>query len=388
MIYYIKRLIKPTICIALILHSVGATAQVSLLQNAIDKLESFKNYSYDRVYKQKEAFGDTLILSEKYVLLKAPEDKDIGYFYKHELKYGDMKVPAIDLYNGTNLISLNPADSTYRTDKTQAMVFRSALPGDLNWMKTFLKKNPSKIARSADTVFNSINSYHLILNTRDTIINKDHLYTRIHLFIDRATGLPVGKFTRSRSNDMGKEVTNYYNEESFRNYKTDQDNINAASSAIPEGYHQRNKPQEQTPLLTPGTMAPDWTLYDIDDKKTSLSQMKGKIVLLDFFFVGCVPCMYTLAPLDRIYEKYKNKNFALLSISTRDNKKLVTAFKKAQLIKNKMYADGGEVANLYHVTGAPTLYFVDKEGKIASVTTGYTDDLEEKMTSLIDGLLN
>ncbi|HEY5326079.1 MAG TPA: TlpA disulfide reductase family protein [Mucilaginibacter sp.] len=388
MIYFANRYIKLFICTALVLCRVDANAQVSLLQNTIDKLESYKNYSYERVYKQKEVFSDTLTLNEKYFLLKVPEDKDIGYFFKYEHKNGDMKVPATDLYNGTNLISLNPADSTYHTDKIQAMIFARTLPGELNWMKTFLTKNPSKIVQSGDTTFNSINSYHLIFNTYDTIINNDHLYARIHLFINKVTGLPVGRFARSGTAFLGKEVTNYYTEDGYFNYKIDQDNINAASFAIPEGFHQpKKKPQEQTALLPSGMMAPDWTLYDTDGKKMSLSQMKGKIVLMDFFFVGCVPCMNTLATLDKIHEKYKNKNVVILSISTRDSMKLVMAFKKVQLIKNQMYPDGGDVAKLYHISGAPTFYLIDKEGKIANVIVGYSDDIEKKMTSVIDDLL-
>jgi len=386
MTYLIKKLIKLSVCMALVLHGVAANAQVSLLQNTIDKLGTYKNFSYNYVYKQKEVFSDTLTLNDKYVLLKVPEEKDFGYFFKHA--YGDMKPQATDVYNGTNLISLNPGDSTYNSNKIQAMAFERTLPGELNWMKTFSKKNPSKIVQSADTTFNAINSYHLIFNTKDTIINNNHLYARIHLFINKVTGLPVGRFSRSRTADFGKEVTNYYTEESYFNYTIDQDNINAASFAIPEGFHQTKEPQEQPSLLTTGTMAPDWTLYDTGGKKTSLSQMKGKIVLMDFFFVGCVPCMNTLAPLDRIHEKYKDKNLVILSISTRDNKELVMAFKKAQLIKNQMYPDGGDVAKLYHITGAPTFYFIDKEGKIASVTMGYDDDFEKRATSVINALLN
>jgi peroxiredoxin len=384
-----KNLIKSFICTTFILTGLQVNAQVAILQNAIDKLESFKNYSYDYVYKQKEAFGDTLTLNEKYVLLRAPEDKDIGYFFIHERKYSDMDAPTTELYNGTNLISLNATESTYRTDKIQAMTFTRTLQGELNWMKTFLKKSPSKILQASDTTFHAINSYHLILNTNDTIINKDHLYTRIHLFIDKITGLPVGRLVRARTAFLGKEVSNYYTEESYINYKIDQDNINAASFAIPKGFHQsKQKLQEKIVLLPPGMMAPDWTLYDTDGKKTSLSQLKGKVVLMDFFFVGCVPCMNTLAPLDRLHEKYKDKNVVILSISNRDDKELVTAFKKSQLIKNQMYPDGGYVAKLYHMTDAPTFYFIDQGGKIASVFTGYSDDFEQKVTSVIENLLS
>jgi peroxiredoxin len=383
-----KKPMKLFICLVSVLTGLNVKAQVAILQNAIDKIESYQNFSYQYIYKQKEEFSDALIYDQKFVLLKTPDDKAIGYLFKHEYKYGNMKLPSVDLYNGKDLISLNPSDSTYNIRTAQAMIFSGSLPGELNWIKSFVMKNPTKIAQSGDTLFNSINSYHLIFNTRDTTINKNHLYVRIHLFIDKVTGLPVGKLTRSRTADFGKEITNYYTEERYFNYKIDQDNINPTYFAIPEGFHPpKEKAEEHTALLTPGKIAPDWTLYDTDGKKISLSQMKGKIVLIDFFFVGCVPCMNTLAPLDRLHEKYKNKNFVILSVSDRDSKKLVTAFKKIQQIKKKMYPNGGDVAKLYHVTAAPTFYFIDQEGKIASVVNGYADDFEKKMSAIIDDLL-
>ncbi|SEA51546.1 peroxiredoxin family protein [Pedobacter hartonius] len=296
------KLIKLFICLAFILTGLQAKAKDDILQNTIDKLESYKNFSFQYVYKQKEVFADTLIINKKIVFLKTPENKETGYLFRNEFQYDGMKVPTVELYNGKNLISLHPADSTYYTNNRQAMTFAMSLLGGLHWIKTISEKNPAQLVQSADTIINSINSYHLILNVRDTIINKDHLYVRNHLFIDKATGLPVSRMTRSRTADFGKEVVNYYTEESFFNYKIDQENINTAYFAIPEGFHPpKAKPvDEQTVLLAPGTIAPDWTLYDTDNKKTSSSQLKGKIVLLDFFFVGRGPCMKTLVPLDNL----------------------------------------------------------------------------------------
>jgi thioredoxin-related protein len=97
--------------------------------------------------------------------------------------------------------------------------------------------------------------------------------------------------------------------------------------------------------------------------------------------------MNTLAPLDKLHEKYKNKNFVILSISDRDSKKLVTAFKKIQRIKNQMYPNGSDVAELYNMTAAPTFYFIDQEGKIACVVDGYSNDFENKMSAIMDSLL-
>lgn len=382
-----KKLASLFIYLGAVLTGLKTNAQVAILQNAIDKLEGYKSISYQYVIKQKEAFGDTLVGQQKFVLLKTRDDKEIGYFFKHESKFGDMKVPAIDLYNGKNLISLDPGDSAYYVKNSRAAAFSESLFGKLNWLSTFLKKNPTKAVRSNDTIVNSITSYHLIFTTKDTIAGNEHFYTRIHLFIDKITGLPVGKLVNARTY-YGKEVENYYAEENYFNYKIDQDDINAAYFAIPASFHlARQKPAEQPALLAPGTVAPDWTLYDTNGKKTSLSALKGKIVLLDFFFVGCGPCMRTLAPLDKFYERYTNSGFTILSISDRDSKKQVTEFEKVQRIKNQMYPDAHDVAKLYHVTAAPTFYLIDKKGKIANVVLGCGDDFEKKMTDIIENLL-
>jgi len=384
-----EKLIRLFICPGLILTGLNTKAQIALLQHAITKLEGYKNFSYQSIYKQKDAFGDTLINHQKFVLLRAPDDKEIGYFFRYESKTDDATVPAIYLYGGKGLIVLNPADSTiYNAGNKRARIFSQSLLGELNWLRTFLMKNPSKVTQSRDTVINSASSFHLVFNTKDTIVNNDHLYVRIHLFIDKLTGLPVGKLARARTADFGKEITNYYTEESYFNYRTDKDYISILNFAVPEGFHlSKPKPAEQTALLTPGTVAPDWILYDTDDKKASLTQLKGQIILLDFFFVGCGNCMNSLTSLDRLHEKYRNKNFVILSISNRDSKKLVTEFKKVQRIKNQMFPNGGDVAGLYHVTAAPTFYLIDKKGKIANVVLGYDDDFEKKMTDIIDDLL-
>ncbi|WP_158275335.1 TlpA disulfide reductase family protein [Pedobacter sp. HMWF019] len=193
---------------------------------------------------------------------------------------------------------------------------------------------------------------------------------------------------RTRTADFSKEAADYYSEENYFNYQFEQDSVKVAYFVKPAGFHPfKEKPTEQTTLLAPGTIAPNWTLYDTDDKKTSLSEFKGKIVLLDFFFVGCIPCIQSLATLDNLQNKYKNKAFVILSLSTRDSKKLVKEFKESQHIKNRMYPNGGDVANLYFAKGAPTFYLIDREGKISTVVEGYTDSFEKKMSGIIDTLI-
>lgn len=383
MIYSIERFLRPLICAAFVLFGLEGNAQVALIQKALDKIEGYKNFSYQSIYKQREYTSDTLIIQYKDIFSKAPEDKIFGYLFSMELMVKGNKFPSTEVYNGQKLISISPEDSTYVIKEIKPSAIQRSMPAYLKTIKGLMEKRPSEIA--GDTTINAIPCSHLIVNTYDTIIDKEHYYTRIHLFINKLTDMPDCIIAYSRSAGIGDGITNYYSEFRYSDYKFNQDNIDIASMTIPKGFH---PPKERSALLAPGEVAPDWTLYTADGKKMSLTQMKGKVILLDFFFIGCSYCMRSLKPLNKLHEKYTNQNVALVSMTHRDSKKSVMEFKKQYNIKYPIYVDAADVVNSYHVESFPLFYFIDKEGKIANVINGYDEGFEEKATSIINGLLN
>lgn len=382
----VKRRIKLFICIVFVLCGVDANAQVSLIQQAIDKIDIYENISYQFVVKQKEYTNDTLIMTHKDVLIKVPADTTFGYWFSLETLTKGNKFPYIDVYNGQHLMQLNPEDSTYTIKEIQPYIFGGSLPGYLRTLNNLLKKRPYEIA--GDTTINAIACSHIIMNTYDTIINKEHYYTRIHIFFNKLSALPVSIIANSRNARNGDGITNYYAEYRYFDYKFNEDHVDTASVAIPRGYHLPKDGPPLPALLASGTVAPGWVLYSAEGKKTSLAQLKGKVVLLDFFFIGCEGCMLSLKPLNKLHEKYKGKNVEMVSMTYRDSKPSVIAFTKNYNIKYPIYLNAGEVVKSYHVLAFPTFYFIDKKGKIANVVVGYEDDFEEKVTSLLDGLLN
>ena len=377
--------IRLVACISLVLSGVKADAQVSLIQNAINKLESCKNFSYQSVEKTLDHTADTTIKQHKDIFQKATSDTNLGYLFSCETREPGYHV--IDLYNGQSLISIFPDDSTYQFADIKKYAMEptmATLPGFLKWLKGRPEKKPSEMA--GDTAVNGVRCYHSIFHIYDTVINKEHYHTDVDVFVDKLSGLPNQIIIRGKV-PLAGNVMNYFIAIQYSDYKLNQENIDIAAITIPNGFHPP-KDKVVLPLLAPGTVAPDWTLYTTDGKPISLAQLKGKVVLIDFFFIGCGGCMESLQSLDRIYEKYKDRNFVLVSISNRDSRKSVTAFKEKYKIKNIIFGDGGDVAKLYHMPGAPLFYCIDREGKIADGTLGYKDDFEAKTTALIDGLLS
>lgn len=117
-----------------------------------------------------------------------------------------------------------------------------------------------------------------------------------------------------------------------------------------------------------GNVAPDFTLQAPDGKNVSLADFRGKYVLLDFWASWCGPCLREVPNVKKVYDKYHDKGFEILSVSLDDKKDNWTnAIEKYDL--NWVHVSSLQgwdcpVAKLYNVSGVPAMLLIDKEGKI------------------------
>ena len=116
-------------------------------------------------------------------------------------------------------------------------------------------------------------------------------------------------------------------------------------------------------MLQPGQPAPDFALHDLDGQSVSLSQFKGKVVLLDFWASWCGPCIGDLPNLRKIKEKMAALPVVFLNISLDANE---AAWKQA-IAKHEIqgvHVRSEQVAQAYNVSGIPRYYLVDPQGLI------------------------
>ena len=138
--------------------------------------------------------------------------------------------------------------------------------------------------------------------------------------------------------------------------------------------------------LAPGSFAPEFELTTSDGKKIALKDLRGHIVLLDFWASWCGPCMDEMSNVKALYEKYHDRGLEIVGISMDNNKaKWERAIERAGLVWHHVSSLKGmnrcPVAKLYQVVAIPKLYIVDKDGKIiAKDLRG--EDLREKMDEL------
>ena len=115
--------------------------------------------------------------------------------------------------------------------------------------------------------------------------------------------------------------------------------------------------------LQPGQPAPDFTLHDPDGQPVSLSQFKGKVVLLDFWASWCGPCIGDLPNLRKIKEQVAAQPVIFLNVSLDANE---AAWQQA-IAKHEIkgvHVRSEQVAQAYNVSGIPRYYLVDPQGVI------------------------
>lgn len=120
-----------------------------------------------------------------------------------------------------------------------------------------------------------------------------------------------------------------------------------------------------------GKMAPDFTLKDLQGKDLTLSSLRGKYVVLDFWGSWCGWCIKGIPEMKKYYEKYKGK-MEILGIDCRDTEeKWKEAVEKHELPWLHVRNEGNpDVSTLYAIEGYPTKIVIDPEGKIAKIVVG------------------
>jgi len=137
-------------------------------------------------------------------------------------------------------------------------------------------------------------------------------------------------------------------------------------------------------------VAPDFSWQTLDGEIVHLSDLKGKVVLLDFWATWCGPCRSTIPHVEAIHNQYKDKDVVVIGINmdVASKRQAVMDFIKENGMTYFIVSDAnGNVASLYGATSIPRFFLVDKSGNIASTKIGNIPNLEELITSEIDKLL-
>jgi len=138
-----------------------------------------------------------------------------------------------------------------------------------------------------------------------------------------------------------------------------------------------------------GELAPDFELSSFSgDRQFKLSNLLGKVVLIDFWASWCAPCKISMPRLSALQSELSGKNFILLAINVDRERAAVERFLRRMPVAHAVLDDSnGAVVELYDVPSMPSSFIIDKKGIVRVIHKGFLPGDEVVLKSQIEELL-
>jgi len=139
-----------------------------------------------------------------------------------------------------------------------------------------------------------------------------------------------------------------------------------------------------------GNVAPEFTLTDMQGQKVSLSQFRGKVVIINFWATWCPPCREEMPSMEQLYRDFSAKGLVMLAVNAEENgEQAVTKFLQRTPYSFPILLDKDSIAqNAYGVFRFPESFIIDRNGVVVEKIIGGRDWLSGQTFKLINFLLN
>lgn len=383
-----------------ILILVSCSHEKDVNKNSVQKLtkkyEKSKSISYKIDYEIKFLdLDDTTKISANATLIKAANDSLFGgYFWLH---VKDSVNNYIKYYNLNNFYIIdNNKREVVVVDMKKNTKFSNSGFTDNELIRTYFLKT--------DRLKNLVND---TLNSVQYLSTKNGLEINVKLPDEK----PIVNQFRSVSIDKSKQVINkiIFNVEldnlfQYSEWSMDSVEFNNTSvkdlekkfKVITKNYSFKdfNLPtQEESAPKKLGVKAPNFkgSYFPNSSSEFELNNFKDKIIVLDFWYKNCQPCINSIPQINNIYKKYSEKGVQLFGLNEYDNnskskQKLLPFIKQYNMEYPIVFVDSS-VTKEYKVHVYPTLYIIDKNGEIVFSKTGHSEQTEKEIDSVLSMLM-
>ena len=144
-------------------------------------------------------------------------------------------------------------------------------------------------------------------------------------------------------------------------------------------------PQPPDPLI--GHYAPNTDMLDLSNNPVTLASLKGKIVVLNFWYAACEPCRYEMPALEKAYLKYRSQGVVVLGVDMVDSAQTASSYVHSLGVTYPIALDVNlHTVQTYKVFATPTTFFIDRQGVIRYKSLGAlnTTTLNTDLTALLN----
>jgi peroxiredoxin len=376
-----------------------------ILRTSFLKSKKIESGNYEMIYRWK-ALTSSDTTNRTYNVDFEKLNDDTLYSTKFRLTqrqiYNGEKETYSTWYTGSEEISLSPKDSTATISNKQLYaddiksvrhnrVFYQPFTNPDNFFsKNVFNDSLATIIVAGYELIGKNKCIKVIKRDRNSL-EKSYFNSVYQFWIDTLSGL-ILRYDWDIDVVMNDDTMHQYHSYELKQYSLNPtfDNKYFSLEAIPKFYRLKDyTPYKQPALLAAGETAPQWELASLDGKKYSIKDFEGKILLFDFFYKSCYPCMKALPVLQSLYEKYKDRGLMVIGINPYDKPKEdgMKSFLDKRGITYLTLYDAKETAKEYKVSGYPTLYIVGKNGKILATEVGYGEDTKTRLEKMIEEYL-
>ena len=375
-----------------------------ILTKSFDKCQAIENGYYEMQHYMKYMNNKDTSLQVFKCYFKRLENDTIYPSAFHYQRFSENEYIGEVLYTGDDFINYSKKDSIGEIMSKQLWVEKiKAYSHNYTFYSLFVNKKSPILPQESDFLdkknifefmgeetINDILCYHIkrsIIPENDSTEMIKTLRKEVNYWINKQDYFPV-QYSIAMDLTMNNDTMYQFEKNSLTKYELNnlKDESELKLSSIPSYIDLTDyKPYKAPELLAKGTIAPNWTLVSLNNKTINLSDLKGKLVLIDFFYKSCYPCMLALPALQDLHEKYNNKGLVVIGIDPYDTKEKddIDNFLTKRGVTYTVLLEGKDVANEYHVSGYPTMYLIDKNGKIILSQVGYVEGIEKELEIII-----
>ncbi len=137
----------------------------------------------------------------------------------------------------------------------------------------------------------------------------------------------------------------------------------------------------------PSSFAPDFSVMTLDGQEITLSKLKGKVILIDFWATWCGPCRESIPHLIDLHKTHEAEGFEVIGLSQdKGDEEAVRRFVKSLDIPYPIAIAPEEVSRSFRVSALPTTFLIDREGKIQQKVMGFSPAIAQQLAAKVTEL--
>lgn len=314
-----------------------------------------------------------------------------------DFKYQIKELDLIDFYNGTERFYLNESTKHITINNGPKEQFFNSLsflynsPITLKNVLPLLTQDKILVSSLSDTIIKNQVYYLVTFNLRNQRIQSlgkgfDLMKTPYDF---------IYKIVINKSNYLPLEIWqgNNHNSDFIKTTFTAID-LNPTEPTENSWYYSSYLSEYNNATATPkkrianNTLAPKWKLpYTNSTDSMSSQDLNGKVVLLYFWIRNCGACIQSAPLLNALKQKFDTKDFVLLGINSNDTADEINRFVSRHGINYQTLYNGTKVEEEFGVSSFPTLFLIDKSGRVNYSQTGLSEESTIKLEEMIKSLL-